>query len=475
MKSVMIDDGAPSGPKPRPRFARSVASNAPGSEARWRFAGAVVLAAASLVGAGCGDDPPKYPTRPTTAGSNPTPGQTQIGMSDTASSVRPGDLPDASHLAMNASAQSAYAKGLQAFAVGDLAAARDGFLAATQADPHAHQAFYSLGVVQERLRDPGAAGSYRQAYTLVSDYEPAIIAAASDAERLLTEKRGQMPKSAAVIATLAEVKSLEKDTGSAQRLAQEALKINPDYRPAMVIIARDHYRARRLDLALYALQAILDGFEGDNPARDKDNAEAFLLRGLIFREQGQRAQAMEQFKSAVAHRPDLVEARVALGTYLLEAGSASEAMPILEGAVHFDKDNVAAHLDLGDAYRLQGRYPDAKREFEWVVAHDSTMPQVHYDLGLLYLFAPSIPGMTPAQQVSEAQNEIKKYQNLRKKGDDKDDSDELLNRAKLKEGDLQAAKAAANPQPAPAASGAAKAGAAPAKSGTPAAGAPPKK
>jgi len=41
-----------------------------------------------------------------------------------------------------------------------------------------------------------------------------------------------------------------KDTGSAQRIAQEALKINPDYRPAMVIIARDHYRNRRLDLAL---------------------------------------------------------------------------------------------------------------------------------------------------------------------------------------------------------------------------------
>ena len=36
-----------------------------------------------------------------------------------------------------------------------------------------------------------------------------------------------MPKSAAVAATLAEVKSLQKDTGSAQRIAQEALKINP--------------------------------------------------------------------------------------------------------------------------------------------------------------------------------------------------------------------------------------------------------
>ena len=42
------------------------------------------------------------------------------------------------------------------------------------------------------------------------------------------------------------------------------------------------------------------------------------------------------------------------------------------------------------------------------------MPQVHYDLGLLYLFAPSIPGMTPAQQVQAAQVEIKKYKGTEK-------------------------------------------------------------
>ncbi|HVY46999.1 MAG TPA: tetratricopeptide repeat protein [Minicystis sp.] len=446
---------------------------------------ALLVAAAPALLAGCGEEPPaKTPTRPVTAGSNPTPGQAQIGMSDTKSSVRPGDLPDSAKLTMNGSAQGDYARGLQAFAVGDLATAKQNFQQATQADPRAHQAFYSLGVVQERLRDPGALASYRQAMTIVPDYEPAIIAAAmymarkgqlSDAERLLTEKRGQMPKSAAVIATLAEVKSLEKDTGSAQRLAQEALKINPDYRPAMVIIARDHYRNRRLDLALYALQAILDGFEPiqDNPPRDKDNAEAMLLRGLIYREQGQRAQAMAQFKEAVQKRPDLVEARVAYASYLLEAGNAQEALPILEGAVHFDNEDLAAHLDLGDAYRLVGRYPDAKREFEWVAQKDSTLPQVHYDLGLLYLFAPNIPGMTPMQQVTAAQQELTRYQQLRKKGDEKDDSDELLNRAKLKEGELKAAQAPATPaKPATPAAGA-KPGATP--SAKPAAAPPSKK
>jgi tetratricopeptide (TPR) repeat protein len=420
---------------------------------------AVLLVPAAI--AACSDDKPapKTPTQahPGVAGSNPTPTQAQTSMSDTPSSARSGDLPAAPRPALTGSAAGQYGQALQAFGSGNLPQARTLFQQVTQSDPRSHQAYYSLGVVQERMHDPGAGASYRQAYTIVPDYEPAIIAYAmllakqgqlGEAERFLTEKRGQMPKSAAVAATLAEVKSLQKDTGSAQRIAQEALKINPDYRPAMVIIARDHYRNRRLDLALYALQAILDGFGDENPPRDKDNGEALLLRGLIWREQGNRVGAMDEFKKAVAHRPDLVEARVQLGAALLQAGVADEALPVLEGAVRYDENNLPAHLNLGDAYRLLGRYGDAKREFDWVLAHDASLPQVHYDRGLLYLYAPSVPGMTAAQQADEAVNELTKFREVRAR-DERDDSEELLNAAKNKVGEIKAASAPAPPPPPP--------------------------
>jgi len=434
----------------------------------------VLLAAAPLVFAACEDPkvPAKGPPQPTFAmptGQGPPP---IIGMSDTPSSIRPGDAPEAPLPgSMNASALAVYQQGLAAFANGDLTAAKIFFKQASESDPRAHQAFYSLAAVQQRLKESGASSSYQQALSLVPDYEPAIIGYAmlqagknlTEADRFLTEKRGQMPKSAAVTAALAEVKSQQRDTGSAQRLAQEALKLNPDYRPAMVIIARDHYRNRRLDLALYALQAILDGFDPveENPPRDRDNPEALLLRGLIWKEQGFRAQSMEQFRKAVARRPDLVEARVQLATFLLESGGADEARPILEGAVHFDADSFAAHLNLGDCYRLLGMYAEAKKEFDWVLARDQSVPQVHYDLGLLYLFAPNctpigggaavspcFSGLTPLAQIQEATKALKKFQDLRQKGEP-DDSDELLNRAKLKEGEIVAAQQAAAPVPPP--------------------------
>jgi tetratricopeptide (TPR) repeat protein len=434
------------------------------------FAALSVLVLPAAIAACDNTPPPKAPTQPVIAGANPNPGQAQIAISDAPSSARQGELPEAPRATMSAHAAGIYQQALAAFGNGDLIQAKALFEQVTNADARAHQAFYSLGVVQERLKDAGASSSYRQAFTLVPDYEVAIIAYAMllarkgqlpESERFLTEKRGQMPKSAAVAATLAEVKSLQKDTGSAQRIAQEALKINPDYRPAMVIIARDHYRNRRLDLALYALQAILDGFGEENPPRDKDNGEAFLLRGLIAREQGNRVFALDQFQKAVQRRPDLVEARVQLGSALVQAGSAQEAATILEGAVRYDADNLPAHLNLGDSYRLLGKYPEAKKEFEWVLARDAAMPQVHYDLGLLYLYAPSIPGMTAAQQIAEAIRELNKYREVRPR-DVKDDSEELLNAAKVREGDIKAQNAPAPPPPPPAAPSAAPDAGAPA-------------
>jgi tetratricopeptide (TPR) repeat protein len=248
-----------------------------------------------------------------------------------------------------------------------------------------------------------------------------------------------MPKSAAVPAALAEVKSIEGDSTAAQHHAREALKKNPDYRPAMVTIARDHYRKRRLDLALYSLKGILDGFGPENPARDVNNAEARLIRGLIHKEQNNRRGAIEEFQKALALRPDLVEARVQLAAYQLEAGNATEAAQLLEGALKYDREHVLAHLNLGDAYRLLGKSADAKKHLEYVQAKDPSLAQVHYNLGLLYLFASSIAGMTPKQQMDKAISELEKFKEMmpRSKGGP-DDVDELITRAKTKKGVIEA-------------------------------------
>jgi Tfp pilus assembly protein PilF len=405
------------------------------------------------------------------------PGAEKTGASGADSGMGISDAPTSGEMLterpkMNAAAAAAYEAGTQAFKAGDLPGARAQFTKATEADPKAFQAFYSLGVVLERQgQSANAVTAYRKATLIVPDYEPAIYAYAvalarenrgDEALEYLNGRGNSMPKSAAIPAAMAEVKSIQGDSGQAQKLAQEALKKNPDYAPAMITLARDHYRARRLDLALYTLRAILDGYGPENPPRGTNNAEARLLRGLIYKEQGLRGPAIDEFQKALAIRSDLVEARVQLATYMLESGNAVEAAPLLEGAIRYDNDHLLAHLNLGDAYRLLGKTDQAKREFEWVHKTDPQLAQVHYNLGLLYLFSQSVPGVTPLDATTKAITEFEEYKKKRPRQAGKsDDTDELITRAKAKKALIEAAAAdAAAAQAAPPAAAAPAEGAA---------------
>lgn len=360
---------------------------------------------------------------------------------------------------MNTTAALAYAQGLQSFGYGDLAAAKLSFQRAIDSDPRAYQAYYSLGLVEERLGEERAAlASYRKSLDIVPDFEPSIVAHAlleaglgrtREAEAFLDARRIKMPDSALVLAALAEVKSISGDTASAQRLAQEALKKDPSCADAMVTIARDHYRQRRIDLALYAIRAIVDGFGDHDPPRDKDNAEAHYLRALVRREEGQRGPAIEAFKRVVDLRPDLVDARVALAQYYLEAGNPQDALPLLEGAARYRADHIPARLALGDCYRLLGRIAEARAQLEWVLERDPSVLEAHYNLALLYLFSPNISGMDAKDQANAAIAEIEKYQKKRGRLADGDDSTELLNRARQRLADIEAQLAVSEPMPMP--------------------------
>ena len=437
---------------------------------------AVAFGALVLAGAACGGNEPKVVTPAADAAAG-TPVTTEQG-------GQVGVVDPGATSGLTGSARSAYEAGWSAWLRGDLPTAKTKFQEAAGLAPKSPAPPYSLGIVQERLGElSGAQQSYRTAFGNDPEHEMSMCAYAlslaysghpGEADTFLTEKRTKRDKSARLTACHAEAKSLAKDHGSAQQLAQDALRFDPDYKDAMVAVARDHYRARKMDLAKYALQAILEGFGDASPARDKENAEAHLLRGLIFREAGQRAVALQDFEAAVKKRPDLVEALVNLGSMRLEAGNASEAQPILESATRFSPNSAVAHLNLGDCYRLLGKTGEAKTEFDKALSLDSSLAAAHYDLGLLHLNAQNMPGLSADQQVSTAIKEFEQYKSMRgpKPPPGVDDQiDDLLNRAKAKQAELKQTTAAAAgggaaaalATPADAGGAKADAGAAPAK------------
>jgi tetratricopeptide (TPR) repeat protein len=359
---------------------------------------------------------------------------------------------------LSGAAKEAYDLGFRAWSRGDLNGAKAAFVEAASRASEAAGPKYSLGCVLERLGDTqGALDAYRAASAANDKYDPAAGAYAlllartgrgADAEQFLTQRSRTEPDSARLMTYWAEVKSIEGDSPGCQQMAQAALAKQPGLTEAMIVIARDYYRSHRWDLARYALQAILDGADdGSIPPRDKGNPQALLLRGLIEREVGQRKQAISAFEQAVAKRPDLFEANVNLGEMKLEAGNATEAEGPLEKAAAYGPNVGVVHLDLGDCYRLLGRPTDAKKELDAALNADSTLAGAHYDLGLLYLFSPTMPGVSSEDdQLTMAVREFENYKSMRgakaPKGQG-DDVEELLSTAKRKQTELQVKKQAA--------------------------------
>jgi tetratricopeptide (TPR) repeat protein len=434
----------------------------------------------ALAAACGGSSPPPAQHAPSNADARPTPAPVSTAGQVNSAASAPSAGSD-----LSGDAKAAYDRGFQAWMAGDLPGAKTAFKDAASRAPGAGGPTYSLGCVLERLGDTqGALDAYRASFGASSKYEVAMGAYAlllartghgPDADQFLAGKQAQRPDSVRLLAYLAEVKSIEGDSPGCQQLAQQALAKQPDFKDAMVVIARDYYRGHRWDLAKYALKAILDpgGDDGSIPPLDKGNADGLLLRALIERESGDRKHALVDFDLAASKRPDLFEAYINLGEMKLEAGNATEAQGPLERAIRYAPNVSVAHLDLGDCYRLMGRPGDAKKELDRATSIDSTLAGVHYDLGLLYLFSPNVPGVVgPDDQLSKAIQELETYRSMRSARGAKgpgDDVDELLSTAKRKQSELQLKK-----QAAPAASSAApvssasKPGPAPSTSAAPA-------
>ena len=349
-------------------------------------------------------------------------------------------------VALAGAARDSFEGATKAFNEGRLVDAKAAFEKAAREASNSAAPLVGVGAILERQGDTaGAVDVYRRAVAVEPDNPDAaralvfgLAASGQGAEavsfaRARAEKYAKSPAAATLYS---EAASAAGDSATAQAEAQRALALDSSYVPAMVAVARDHYRAGRVSMTAYALKALLDGIDEATPARAKDCAEALLLRAVIDRRTpGRRAAALEAFGKVYALRPDLTEAALALGVMKLEAGNAEEAIVPLETAARFAPKNAFVMTALGDAYRLAGRYAEAKTTLEKAVALDATLAAPHYNLALLFLYAGDKAGLGNDERYAAAQREMEAYVGIRgpkaPPGVD-DDADSLLATAKQK-------------------------------------------
>ena len=97
-----------------------------------------------------------------------------------------------------------------------------------------------------------------------------------------------------------------------------------------------------------------------------------------------QAQAVDEFKKALALAPDSAREHVNYGLALLRAGKTESGAAELQKAQKMDARIPHTWFNLGIAYKRDGRFPEAAAQLEQMVKLVPGEPVAHYNLGVVY-------------------------------------------------------------------------------------------
>src|SRR6266508_3483573 len=249
----------------------------------------------------------------------------------------------------SAIAKHSFSEGLRLEAAGDLGPASASFERAYDADPYLAHAGVNAALLRERLGDPDGA---RALYVRLLEENPGFGPAVRNlvrlslrrgdlagAEKEARERLARGPESAPLLDVLLAAARLDE----AEEASRKALKLDERNVSAMVNLATAYHRKKRNELAKMVL-------ENARLIDDRDPAVWNRL-GFVELSLGNRAQALEDFRTAAALGPDYPEARANYGALLADAEDFQGALTELEVAVRFAPGSAATWLNLGNAYR----------------------------------------------------------------------------------------------------------------------------
>lgn len=103
--------------------------------------------------------------------------------------------------------------------------------------------------------------------------------------------------------------------------------------------------------------------------------------GTAMREEGRVTEAVSDFETAAAIRPQAPDIQENLGEALIAAGRAEDAEPHLLEALRLRPDFAKAHVDLASALIRRGRFDDAGSHYRMALQLQPDRAEAHYGLG----------------------------------------------------------------------------------------------
>jgi tetratricopeptide (TPR) repeat protein len=294
------------------------------------------------------------------------------------------------------------------FAQQDFAAADDLYRRATEASPTFGSAWFGLGETSKRLgRGAETEKDYQLAETHKDHYPPA-------ADELYLE----MTKLATGIENrLAEAKRLmnKREYDRSSRIYKEVLKLHPDNLDCLVNLlyiaqypnqatpeeVEDLYQRARAaspqlaEVYMYHGTALRAQGKYDAAVAELDkaiqlkpnNAETHAWLADVRERQHRPADAIEQYRIAIAQQPDFRVARLELAKNLLYAGRSKEAIPVLLPALKVEDQNtpvammflVQAYVNTGDRATAR-KYLEQAHQYVLRNGPSNLLPQIESNL-----------------------------------------------------------------------------------------------
>ncbi|CAI4229118.1 unnamed protein product [Auanema sp. JU1783] len=142
------------------------------------------------------------------------------------------------------------------------------------------------------------------------------------------------------------------DYFSAERHCLMIYQNDPTNVSVLLLLSSIHFQLKNLDKSkMYSTLAIKA-----NPTC----AEAYSNLGNVFKERGELAEALENYKYAVRLKPDFIDGYINLAAALVAGGDLDQAVHAYLRALQYNPDLYCVRSDLGNLLKAMGRLEESK-------------------------------------------------------------------------------------------------------------------
>jgi predicted Zn-dependent protease len=196
------------------------------------------------------------------------------------------------------------------------------------------------------------------------------------AEVEFTGLAGSHPQNPVVQERLGYVAFLQKRFVEAEQRFEEALRLQPDFAPALVSLAGLYRMQGKPNQALARIQHQIE--------RAPQQSDFYELLGAGYLDAGDLTQAEKAYRDALTQNSKAYMSNLNLAQIYARQGKHAQAIAEMEAALEARPEFLPGYSLLGSYYEQAGNTEQAKRAYEKALELDSNFAQALNNLAWLY-------------------------------------------------------------------------------------------